>query len=88
MTNKINHLALFSSILAANFSLADQNITEIVVEADYLANNVANSIKSPTPVINVPQSVSIISPQKELMSKVLVVLKILLVTTWRYHVPR
>ena len=43
MTNKIKPLALFCSILAANFSLADQNITEIVVEADYLANNIANS---------------------------------------------
>ena len=50
--------------MAANFSLADQNITEIVVEADYLANNIANSIKSPTPVINVPQSVSIISSER------------------------
>ncbi len=64
MTNKINPLAIFCSILAANFSLADQNITEIVVEAEYLANNVANSIKSPTPVINVPQSVSIISSER------------------------
>lgn len=64
MTDKIKNLALFSSILVANFSLADQTITEIVVEADYLANNIANSIKSPTPVINVPQSVSIISSER------------------------
>ena len=36
-----------------------QDIEELVVEGNYLSSNRANSIKTPTPIIDVPQSLSI-----------------------------
>ena len=54
-------LALLSSSLIALPSFAEEVIDEIVVEGQYLASDRANSVKTPTPIIDVPQSLSIFS---------------------------
>lgn len=56
---------MVSSLMAASSAvMADDHVTEITVEAQYLSNSVANSIKTPTPVIDVPQSVSIVTAEE------------------------
>ena len=52
-------MAAFSTAVAAQ-----QNFEEITVEGQYLSVNQANSIKTPTPIIDVPQSLSIISAEQ------------------------
>ena len=56
-----NQVALFIGALLTNNSIyAQQNdIDEVVVEGQYLSSNEVNSVKTPTPIIDVPQSLSI-----------------------------
>ena len=60
-------VALFAATtgVATNTLAADpesnQNIEEIVVSARHLSKDALNSVKTPTPILNVPQSLSIIS---------------------------
>ncbi len=50
-----------SALLLNNVVVAQQNeeTEELVVEGKYLSNNQVNSVKTPTPIIDVPQSLSI-----------------------------
>lgn len=55
-------VAMFTTaMLLGNISIAQSNddIEEVVVEGQYLFSSEANSIKAPTPIIDVPQSLSI-----------------------------
>lgn len=60
---KRTQVAAFTSALLINNAVAAQqtDIEEVVVEGQYLSSNEANSIKTPTPIIDVPQSLSIIT---------------------------
>ena len=51
-------------VLMWNLAIADGHIREVIVEAQYLSANEINSIKTPTPIIDVPQSVSIITSEQ------------------------
>ncbi|MEE3240912.1 MAG: TonB-dependent receptor [Pseudomonadota bacterium] len=61
MNKRILSVMVCSLMAASSAVMADDHVTEITVEAQYLSNSVANSIKTPTPVIDVPQSVSIVT---------------------------
>ncbi len=50
---------MMSSVVTAN-----DHFSEVVVEARYLSNSEINSIKTPTPIIDVPQSLSIFSAEQ------------------------
>ena len=55
-------LAILSGTLIAAQSYAQNDeLEEIVVEGKYLTNDKLNSIKTPTPIIDVPQSLSIVT---------------------------
>ncbi|MDN3651622.1 TonB-dependent siderophore receptor [Thalassotalea ponticola] len=54
--------ALFSTGAVATTTVAD--VERITVEGQYLSVNQSNSIKTPTPVIDVPQSLTIISAEQ------------------------
>ncbi len=59
---KKTQIALFTSaLLLSNAAIAQNNkdIDEVVVEGQYLSINEVNSVKTPTPIIDVPQSLSI-----------------------------
>ena len=59
--NKIAILVL-SSTLFSPLSIAQEKVVdEIIVTGKYLASEKANSVKTPTPIIDVPQSLSIFS---------------------------
>ena len=61
---KQTKLAAFTTaLLLSNTALAQQNndIEEVIVEGKYLSSNQSNSVKTPTPIIDVPQSLSIFS---------------------------
>lgn len=61
---KKTQLAVFTAaLLLNNAATAQQNkdLEELVVEGKYLSSNEANSVKTPTPIIDVPQSLSIIT---------------------------
>jgi len=47
--------------IAAAEEAAEDTIEEIVVQGRYLSNDELNSVKTPTPILDVPQSLSIIS---------------------------
>ena len=64
MNKRILSVMVSSLMAASSAVMADDHVTEITVEAQYLSNSVANSIKTPTPVIDVPQSVSIVSAEE------------------------
>jgi len=60
-------LPLAVALIAANQALlsgvaiAEDSIEEVIVEGSYLSMDKLNSVKSPTPIIDVPQSLSIIT---------------------------
>ena len=41
--------------------VASASIEEVVVSAQYLYSDTINALKTPTPILNVPQSLSIVS---------------------------
>ena len=47
--------------LSPAISAQDDNIEEVLVQGRYLSNDALNSVKTPTPVIDVPQSLSILT---------------------------
>ncbi len=59
---KKTQIALFTTaLLVGNAAIAQEKkyIDEVVVEGKYLSSNEVNSVKTPTPIIDVPQSLSI-----------------------------
>lgn len=54
---------LFAMTAFVNAAIADDKkpLDEVVVEGNYLSVNEVNSVKTPTPIIDVPQSLSIIT---------------------------
>lgn len=57
----ITAAVLFNPTVSAQ---STDNIEKIVVEGQYLSINESNSVKTPTPIIDVPQSLSIISAEE------------------------
>lgn len=58
-------LALTSLLSATAYAASAQaDIEEIVVEGRYLAHDRLNSVKTPTPILDVPQSLSILTEQQ------------------------
>ena len=55
---------LLSAVALSTTVAAQQTIEEMTVEGQYLSINEANSIKTPTPIIDVPQSLSIITAEQ------------------------
>ncbi len=47
-----------------DIQLAYANVEQIVVEGDYLYSDQVNALKAPTPIIDVPQSLSIVSAEE------------------------
>ena len=58
---KTTSVAVSIAALLASGAVAAQNVDEIVVQGKYLSINEVNSVKTPTPIIDVPQSLSIIT---------------------------
>ncbi|MEM7360009.1 MAG: TonB-dependent siderophore receptor [Pseudomonadota bacterium] len=60
---KKTKIAVVSTALLFGGAVGAQqdNIDEVVVEGQYLSTNRANAVKTPTPIIDVPQSLSIIT---------------------------
>jgi catecholate siderophore receptor len=60
---KKTQIAVFTTaLLLSNVVIAQQkNLEEIIVEGTFLSSNQVNSVKTPTPIIDVPQSLSIIT---------------------------
>jgi len=61
---KKTQIALFTTALLLSNAVTAQKskvIEEIIVEGKYLSVNEVNSVKTPTPIIDVPQSLSIIT---------------------------
>lgn len=60
---KTTQVAAFITALLLSNVLAAQNkgLEEIIVEGQFLSSNQVNSVKTPTPIIDVPQSLSIIT---------------------------
>jgi len=58
---KKTQIAIFTTALLISNSVLAQNndIEEVVVEGKFLSSNEVNSVKTPTPIIDVPQSLSI-----------------------------
>lgn len=56
-------LAALCTLASLNL-LAEQSVERITVKGVYLSVNEANSIKSPTPIIDVPQSLSIMTSEE------------------------
>jgi len=58
--------AFTTALLLSNVAAAQENkdIDEVLVEGKYLSSNEANSVKTPTPIIDVPQSLSIITAEQ------------------------
>ena len=50
-----------ASQAAANDAADDEQIEEIIVEGQYLSIDKLNSVKTPTPIVDVPQSLSILT---------------------------
>ena len=59
-------IALFTAaLLTSNNAAAElDTIDEVIVEGQYLSSNEVNSIKTPTPIIDVPQSLSIYTAEQ------------------------
>jgi catecholate siderophore receptor len=60
---KKTQIAVFTTALLISNAVVAQNknLEEVVVEGQYLSSNQVNSVKTPTPIIDVPQSLSIIT---------------------------
>ncbi|MCC2615592.1 TonB-dependent siderophore receptor [Aestuariibacter halophilus] len=63
---KFKVTSIAAAMIMANVSTLAQaeNIERLVVEGQYLSINESNSVKTPTPIIDVPQSLSIISAEQ------------------------
>ena len=59
--NDLAIAALLISGLVSKIVVAGDDIEEVVVEGRYLAADKVNALKTPTPIIDVPQSLSIIT---------------------------
>ena len=67
--SRLSLLALTTSLLAAAPAMAedqssDEEIDEVVVKGQYLSIDKLNSVKTPTPIIDVPQSLSITTAEQ------------------------
>ncbi|MBT0586000.1 TonB-dependent receptor [Alteromonas oceanisediminis] len=60
LTSIATALILSQSAVAESF----ENIERVTVEGQYLSMNESNSVKTPTPIIDVPQSLSIITAEE------------------------
>ncbi len=61
---KLLSAAVLSPVLLSTQAIANDHFNEVIVEATYLSSNEANSIKTPTPILDVPQSLSIITAEQ------------------------
>jgi len=52
---------LTTALILGNTVNASSDLEEIIVEGEYLSSSEVNSVKAPTPIIDVPQSLSIIT---------------------------
>ncbi len=52
------------SILSAGVSADDDGIEEVIVKGKYLSIDKVNSVKTPTPILDVPQSLSILTGEQ------------------------
>ena len=64
LSGSITSLCLAISPMAYAQSQTNQEIDEIIVNGQVLSFNKANSVKTPTPIIDVPQSLSIIGAEQ------------------------
>ena len=63
-STQLSRLAILvsSAVIAAGYGHADEGtIEEIVVQGKYLSIDKVNSVKTPTPVLDIPQSLSILT---------------------------
>lgn len=62
---KLSKTSIAVALLLSQPVIAEEaNIEKVVVEGKYLFSNQSNSVKTPTPIINVPQSLSIITSEE------------------------
>ena len=54
----------FAAIFQSERGIADERIEEIVVEGKYLSIDKVDAVKTPTPVLNIPQSLTILTEKK------------------------
>lgn len=64
MKFKLTTIATAVMLSPAAFGVAMEDIERLTVEGKYLSVNQSNSIKSPTPIIDVPQSLSIMTAEE------------------------
>ena len=57
-------LIIFAATLQSEQVIADERIEEIVVEGKYLSIDKVDAVKTPTPVLNIPQSLTILTEKK------------------------
>lgn len=57
-------LAAVSVVGLPSIAVANDHIDEVIVEAPFLSSSKSNSIKTPTPILDVPQSLSIITAEQ------------------------
>lgn len=57
-------LAAAVSLATANNALAEKKYEEIIVKGQYLSINEVTAVKTPTPIIDVPQSLSIVTAEQ------------------------
>lgn len=62
MKKILSAVALFSAT-TSNMLIAEE-VTEVIVEGQHLSSSEINSIKTPTPILDVPQSLSIITSEQ------------------------
>ncbi|MBB3047661.1 catecholate siderophore receptor [Litorivivens lipolytica] len=60
----LSALAAAISLAAANQSLAEKKYEELIVKGQYLSINEVTAVKTPTPIIDVPQSLSIVTAEQ------------------------
>ncbi len=57
--------AVLASALSTTHALAQRDqVEEVIVYGKYLSSNILNSIKTPTPILDVPQSLSIVTAEQ------------------------
>ena len=61
---KLTSIATAIILSPAAFAADMEDIERLTVEGKYLSVNQSNSIKSPTPIIDVPQSLSIMTAEE------------------------
>lgn len=63
---KFKLTSIAAGIILANPALAEssEQVERIVVQGQYLSTNQSNSVKTPTPIIDVPQSLSIVTAEQ------------------------